>query len=377
MKSAPGRLPPAVILGGDANALSVARCLGRRGVRVYAVNEHTSPVRHSRYSRWLPAPDLGDNEASWSAYLLGPDAEPLRGAVLLACGDDALHVLLNHRARLAERFLLDDCAPEAQRCMLDKLRTYRAAEAAGVPTPRFWVTGAGKSLDDLAPELVFPLLVKPLVSHRFAGTFGGKKFFLAHDLDELRQGARAAAAAGLDFMLVEQVPGPDDRLCSYYTYLDRDGTPLFDFTKRIVRRFPQGMGNGCYHVTDRVAGVKELSLKLFRHVGLRGLANAEFKLDERDGRLKLIECNARFTQANCLVASSGLDLATLVYNRLAGLPLPPLDRWRSGVRLTRRRTCAPCGGCGGAASCRCGAGCAASPAGRPSRTSPGTTRCRA
>jgi predicted ATP-grasp superfamily ATP-dependent carboligase len=44
----------------------------------------------------------------------------------------------------------------------------------------------------------------------------------------------------------------------------------------------------------------------------------EFKFDHRDGRHKLIECNARFTASNALVAASGLRLATFVYNRATG-----------------------------------------------------------
>jgi predicted ATP-grasp superfamily ATP-dependent carboligase len=333
MRSEPVPLPPVVILGGDANALSVARCLGRRGVRVFTLNDHEAPVRHSRYCRLLPVPWMGSMEASWAGYVLGPDAEWLRGSVLLACCDEALELIAHNRARLSERFLLDESNPDAQLAMLNKLATYEAARAAGVPTPRFWVTGAGRSLRDLEPELVYPLLVKPLYSHRFAGRFGGKKFFVAGNVDELREGVETAGSAALEVMLVEQIPGPDDRLCSYYTYLDRDGTPQFDFTKRIIRRFPVGMGNGCAHITDRNPEVKEVALRLFRHVGLRGLANAEFKRDDRDGTLKLIECNARFTAANCLVASSGLDLAAFVYNRLVGLPPPATDRYRTGVRL--------------------------------------------
>jgi predicted ATP-grasp superfamily ATP-dependent carboligase len=138
---------------------------------------------------------------------------------------------------------------------------------------------------------------------------------------------------GIEALLMEKIPGGDDRLCSYYTYIDERGEPLFDFSKRIIRRFPKNMGAGCYHVTDHNPQVREVALRLFQHVGLRGLANAEFKLDPRDGQLKLIECNARFTAANCLVASAGIDLATLVYNRVVGRPLPPLDRYRDGVRL--------------------------------------------
>jgi predicted ATP-grasp superfamily ATP-dependent carboligase len=63
------------------------------------------------------------------------------------------------------------------------------------------------------------------------------------------------------------------------------------------------------------------------------VANVEFKRDDRDGQLKLIECNARFTASNGLVADSGYDLAWLVYSRLVGLPQPVLGPFRSGKRL--------------------------------------------
>ena len=33
------------------------------------------------------------------------------------------------------------------------------------------------------------------------------------------------------------------------------------------------------------------------------------------------------------MSRSGLDLASLVYNRLVGLPLPPLENYRRGLRL--------------------------------------------
>jgi len=134
-------------------------------------------------------------------------------------------------------------------------------------------------------------------------------------------------------MLVELIPGLDDRLCSYYTYLDERGEPLFDFTKRVIRRNPPGMGGACYHVTDWIPEICEPALKLFRHVGLRGLANVEFKRDDRDGQYKLIECNARFTASNCLIERAGFDLARFVYNRVAGLPQAPLTSFRTGLRL--------------------------------------------
>ena len=53
----------------------------------------------------------------------------------------------------------------------------------------------------------------------------------------------------------------------------------------------------------------------------------------RDGQLKLIECNHRFTAAIELVRASGLDLALFTYNRLLGRPPPEIGPQRDGTRL--------------------------------------------
>jgi predicted ATP-grasp superfamily ATP-dependent carboligase len=180
--------------------------------------------------------------------------------------------------------------------------------------------------------LVFPLLVKPHFSHRFGERFG-KRYALANNFDELLTAHEAVSRAGIDTMLVEVIPGADDRLCSYYTYLDEHSQPLLHLTKRVIRRFPASRGDACYHITDWNPEARDLGLRLFQQVGLRGLANVEFKRDYRDGQLKLIECNARFTAANCLVADSGCDLARFVYFRLIGRPVPAPTTYALGKRL--------------------------------------------
>jgi predicted ATP-grasp superfamily ATP-dependent carboligase len=325
-------LPPVVLLGGDANALSAARSLDKLGATVYSLGEPGSCVRHSRHCRWINAPDGADLERAWAAYLLGPESDRLVGAVVLACCDAGIQMIAHHRDALLERYRLDDSDAAAQLLMLDKLGTYRQALSAGVPTPRFWIADSRGQLESLRHELVFPLIVKPRLAHRAGKTFRNKHARV-ESYAELVTVFEAERAAAVDVLLMEWIPGGDDALCSYYTYLDADGRSYFDFTKRVIRRYPAGMGLGSYHITDDVPGVKELGLRLFRHVGLRGLANVEFKIDPRDGQYKLIECNARFTAANGLVAAAGIDLARFVYCRAVGLPLPRVDRFRSGVRV--------------------------------------------
>jgi predicted ATP-grasp superfamily ATP-dependent carboligase len=326
------RGPPAIILGGGANALSVARLLGERGVKVYAINSAKEHVCYSRFAESISVSSESSIERAWTRYLLGDESKYLHGSVLLACSDRALQLIATHHEELGRKFLLDAINPTAQLCMLNKLCTYRAATAAGVSTPKYWTPQNEQQLLEVRDELVYPLVVKPELSHESQKRLG-EKLFIARDFSELVQLFRKVLEGGIDVMLVEMIPGGDDLLCSYYTYLDENGIPLCHFTKRIVRRYPAVHGIGCCHVTDWIPELIPISLRLFEHVGLQGLANVEFKRDPRDGQLKLIECNARFTAANCLVADSGFDLAMLVYSRLTGAPQDPLTHYSIGKRL--------------------------------------------
>ncbi|MBV9126038.1 MAG: hypothetical protein JO112_22015, partial [Planctomycetes bacterium] len=239
MKLAVNTLPPAILLGGRCITMSMARSLGRAGVPIYALNSPDAHVRHSRYCTLL-RPRGGDDPASWSEFLRGEESEPFRGAVLLACSDAEVELLVQHRAELADKFLLD-LADENQLRVMNKLNTYRIGQAAGLPLPGFWTPQNRDQMEELRGELPFPLLVKPLLAHKYRKRFT-RRLVIAGDFEEALKGFRTAQAAGLDVMLVEMIPGPDDRLCSYYTYLDEQGTPQFHFTKRIIRRYPEVLG---------------------------------------------------------------------------------------------------------------------------------------
>lgn len=324
LRRVPASGPPVILLDGAAGtAISVARSLGRAGVKVYLLSKPDCPAALSRYTSLLKPKDGSEDESTWARFLLGQESDWLRGAVLLAGSDAAIETIIEYRHQLAARFLLDISDPDAQKRLLGKLSTYQEAIRANVNAPRFWIAPDEAHVLKHRDEYSYPLIVKPLLSHAFAAQFPGK-FFVAQDQTELVSAVRKAHAHGLEVMLVEEVPGGDDQLCSYYTYIDESGRPAFDFTKRIIRRYPRQSGLACYHITDCNPEVRDVARRFLAVVGLKGLANVEFKRDQRDGLLKLIECNARFTAANGLLTAAGYDLATFVYDRLVGRPHPPL-----------------------------------------------------
>lgn len=324
--------PPAIVLGGSANAVSVARSLHAAGVDVWALGQRHSPVRYSRHLTNFVEFTAGDAlQATWLEWLeLGP-----AGAVLLPCDDDGLELLARNRAKLVARgYLPFEANDEALLQMLDKQSTYRLAREAGIGAPSTFEPDGDDSVAAMLPQLRFPCAVKPIHSHVFQRRAKKPvKAIVVDSLEQLHEALAFMESLDVRVLVTEIIPGGDDQLCSYYSYLDEQGEPLLHLTKRKIRQYPPVFGLGCYHVTDWNPEVAELGLRFFQSVGIRGLANVEFKRDARDGRLKLIECNHRFTANEGLLRLAGMDLARFVYCRLAGLPEPAVDSYRRGVHV--------------------------------------------
>jgi D-aspartate ligase len=325
--------PPAIILGGGLIALAVARSLAREGVRIYALGDGAwDTIRHSRYCAAFF--DVGSGIGVQERYLAWLESGP-RDSVVLPCSDDALEVVARHRLHLLELgYITVEANDDVLLAMLDKHRTYALAQDAGIPAPRHLVVREKDDLAAVGLQIGFPCILKPRHSHFFAGHFGlRQKVFIVRNERELASRFAVLAGLGLDVIASEIVPGSDDRYAGYFTYLDEEGEPLFHFTKRKLRQFPPYFGLGCYHVSDWSEEVAAQGLAFCRRVGVRGLANVEFKRDAVDGRLKLIECNQRFTLTTPLLSSAGIDLPAAVYGRLIGQDDFRAGEYRTGVHL--------------------------------------------
>jgi D-aspartate ligase len=328
--SRPSSAPPAIVLGGSSNAVSVVRSLARAGIRVYALGDPRNQVRWSRYLDYFVPMNGVEVQARSLDWLAGGPRE----GVILPCDDEGLELVARHRAELIGLgYIPSEQDDQVLLDMLDKARTYALARAAGVETPMTLTVQSDAPLDSVPPGFSFPCAVKPLQSHVFARHMPGVKALIAADERELRGHLRLSASLGVDVMLTEIIPGPEDAFCSYYSYLDEHGEPLFHYTRHKLRQHPLPFGVASYATNDDQAEAREIGLRFFQGVGLRGLGNVEFKRDSRDGRLKLIECNSRFTAADRHLWLCGLDLPLFVYNRLVGRPLPAMETRRYGVRF--------------------------------------------
>ncbi len=326
----------AVVVGGAINAVSIARSLAPDGIEVIALGTTAvDPVRCSRHChRYVrircPADGL---QAAWLAWLR-ENAEGLRGAVLLPAEDEALELIAHNRAELVDLgynpFEADD---QALLAMLDKGQTARIARRAGIPQPHSVVIRDDESLEQAIAELDFPFALKPLHSHVLARFKGWGKLVIADDSQRLDELMSELRARGVDVLATELIPGADDQLVSYYSYIDEHGKPLVHFCKQQFRANPPQFGLAAYHRSFWDPEVAVAGLRFFAAAGVRGLVNVQFKRDARDGRLMLIECNHRFTAANELVRLAGINLARLTYDRALGRSTPAMGPARNDTRL--------------------------------------------
>ena len=323
---------PAVLLGGAGNALSVARALWRTGITVdiLADGRAESIARHSRACRRYVRPvDAEAVAEEWMTWLLNESAP----AVLLPCSDEGIEFIARRREALgAAGHYPVEANDQALLNMLDKACTYEIAHGAGIPAPRTMTVSTTAEIEEL--DFTFPCGIKPVHSHLFARHFDtAAKGVTVATADAAQRVLSPIVEAGYSMLLTEVIPGADDQYRSYYTYIDRHGDPLLHFTKRKLRQYPIHFGLGSYHLTEWNAEVARLGLHFALAARLRGLVSVEFKQDERDGQLKLIECNPRFTDANEQVRAAGIDLALVGYNRVRGLPLPPVNSFRDHLAM--------------------------------------------
>jgi predicted ATP-grasp superfamily ATP-dependent carboligase len=305
-------LAGAIIIGGYINGLGVVRALAARGIPIGVIT--TQPYDIAQRSRWVVAHDAVHalhQQPERLVDLLERRAPQWSGWALFPTNDEAMSVLAQHRERLARTYRIVLPPNDVVADILDKQRMLDLARAVGIEVPHCY--GPATAATAERADVRFPVVVKPVVSYSFAARFGCK-LFVAHDRAELRRCVARVGEVGIAAQVHDLIPGADSQFYAYCTYVDAGGEPCAGVTVRKLRQSPPFFGVArVAEIAAEIAVLRESTLALLRHIGFRGMAVAEFKLDARDGRFRFIEVNGRSVIYNGLLWRAGLDLAGLAW----------------------------------------------------------------
>lgn len=306
---------PTRILVTDAerpSALAIIRSLARRGHWVAAASaDRHVPAWRSRATRAriaYPSP------ASDAAVAVDRIAEACRTeaiSVIVPVTDDIGIPLAAARDRIPARLLLP--APEAMSTVTDKGATLTLAERLGVPIPRTISVRTTEEAVARAPELGWPIAVKPRASRS-----------IDDGVVRTHQVAYAWDAAGLAAAVEPLLPEPGVLLQAFAEgygvgvelLLDR-GRPLAAFQHRRLHEVPITGGASSLRVSvplDR--GLLDHSVRLLGDLDWTGLAMVEFRVGP--GGPVLMEVNGRVWGSLPLAVMAGVDFPAMLVDLALG-----------------------------------------------------------
>ena len=111
----------------------------------------------------------------------------------------------------------------------------------------------------------------------------------------------------------ELIPGSDNNIFQYIAYVSQNGEFLLEFNYRKIHQNPIHFGFGSMVESVYYPDLMEAGRKFFKSINFRGVGAVEFKLDERDKKLKLIELNPRYVQQNALIDKCGMNIPLIDY----------------------------------------------------------------
>ncbi len=314
--------PPAVVVGLDCiTGLQTTRLFTERDIPVVGVVAD----RHHFCARTklpvaiveapLRGPELVDSLVALGARLEHP-------GVLVPCTDASVLAISEGRERLgAFRFVLPD--HEDVERLMDKVRFAEHAIATGLPIPPTAVLRSRADAEQAASSLVFPAVIKPgMKSPAWQAATRAKAIRVATPDELLATYDRVAAWS--DVLIAQSwIPGPEDGLVSVNVYYDRTATARVTFVARKLRQWPLDTGTSSLGEEIRSPEAEAVARSLFGSVPYRGLGYVEAKVDERTGRLLIIEPNiGRPTGRSAIAEKGGVELLLSLYRDALGEPLP-------------------------------------------------------
>ncbi|MGP4724908.1 polysaccharide deacetylase family protein [Agrobacterium deltaense] len=323
-------IPGVVIVGGAHGTLALARSLGALNVPVYYLT-HDSPLPGwSRFVRktirWA-----GPHDAGALPFLRQmADKHGLKGCLLLPSGDGEVQLIAQHREELSSlyKIILPDWT--ALQWLCEKPLLYQRAAELGVSIPRTYALASAADIDTL--DILFPVILKPNMGGGDT-TIAKAKVIRADDRHALKTAfADASGEIGAGNVVVQElIPGGGESQFSYAA-LWLNGEPVAEFTARRARQYPVDFGytSTSVEVVDNRQAV-DAARKILKSAGHSGLVEAEFKLDGRDGKLKLLDVNPRPWSWFGLCSAAGIDLGALLWRVANGEPVGQPGNARQGV----------------------------------------------
>jgi predicted ATP-grasp superfamily ATP-dependent carboligase len=307
------------------------RNLVRRGIETCCIDcDAAQPGFRTVYGKTHLCPNPDSQPAEWAQFMIELAKKIGRRPVLIPSADQFVTAIANHATVLEPHYIFQPASVAMQALLATKQRQYEIADVNGLPVPRTKFVESIGDVRQFAGEAQFPCLIKPVHfrewEHLPAGhSLLNQKIALAYSENELEEKYRLVESVTPAVVLQEIIEGEDDAKMVYLSCYGRGGKRLGHCLLRELRTTPIHFGSAS--VVEPISDPETDALcdGFFRSIGYAGLCELELKRDSRDGRVKLIEANPRYSVTADAGPYAGIDLGWLHYMDLIGEPVEPVE----------------------------------------------------
>jgi len=298
-------------------ALAVARTLGRRGVRVYAVVEDGfTPLAVSRYLIkafvWDRRP--ADADSFVKAMSLIADAIG-RPAIVIPMDDLSAVTLAANASTLSRWFVLPPVAPQVPHQLANKAHLHALCRELGIPTVHSIVPACFEDVRAFCNSTQFPVVLKA------AEQWLPVKDAFCTKVIETREGLFDICEhydyrSKQRLIIQEYISGEDWIAHGYYNATKNIS---LTFTGKKLCSYPTEAGSTALGLSVDNEMLRDKSEQLLKSVGYSGIIDMDWRKDVRDGQFKILDCNPRVGQNfRMFEDTAGLDVVAAEYLDLSG-----------------------------------------------------------
>ena len=322
------RIQP-VILGTDLNTYGVARAFHEE----YNINSiafgqaQLSMVKHSKIVDTRVVENFSDDQVFIDTLINFAKENPDKNPVLMAASENYVMQIFQYYNELEKYYFIPYVRPELGIKLSDKMKFYALCEKYNIPYPKAELVSRG-DYADYKTDIAYPLILKPQESSDFFNLdFDGKeKAYIIQDENELKENLSKIYDSGYEHSMIVQdmVQGPVTNEIVMNVYCDQNSDLKLISAGQIILDDPNPVMRGNYvaigKIKDKSNLVKILeNIKRFlKEEKYTGLANFDFKLDEKDSILKAFEVNLRQGRSSYFSVISGANFARAIVNDMLG-----------------------------------------------------------
>ncbi|HZR39081.1 MAG TPA: ATP-grasp domain-containing protein [Ktedonobacteraceae bacterium] len=314
-----------VLDAGLRQSLVVVRSLGKRGLRVAALDSSEKLPVPAFSSRWCqhkmicPAPQATKDYLNYLEQAL--DATGAR--VLITSSDGTIALVRQYREQLERRVRIALAKEPALAVAVNKEQTLAIAKRLGMGIPRAVTISTVHDVNTALHEIGLPAVVKPVESWN-----GGRRVISAVVMtaDEAKQAVERLTRFGGSVLFQQYLSGRREALSFFHA----NGEIYARFASWDKRTHPP-LG-GIVVLREAIAMPEDIGKQaenLVREIGLEGFAQLEFRRDHL-GKPYLMEINPRLNAGIACAVNAGIDFPYMLYQWANGEKLTAVKGYRTG-----------------------------------------------